>query len=359
MAESITAEALRQRMEKGERLTVLDIRRPSEFAAWRVVGALACDHDASVVELPRGRAVVVAGGANDAPSLRAADALRERGFQAVALAGGVDAWSGAWNLAEVAMPHGRAHVLQVRRTGKGCLSYVVASRGEAAVIDPSVDAQVYLDLARAHGWTIRAVLDTHVHEDHLSRARALAQAAGARLLLPRTPRVRFEREDVDEDTRVRVGDAELRALRTPGHTGEAVCYLLGERALFSGDTLHLDAVGRPEPRATRQETLARALALHHALARLLALPPDTLVLPGHTGAPVAFDRRPLVATMHQVRDRVPLLALPRDEFVDAVLERLPAAPPVHRLVARANESGEPLPADTTRLEAGPNACGLP
>lgn len=359
MAESITAEALRQRMEKGERLTVLDIRRPSDFATWHIVGARPCDADVSVIELPRDRAVVVAGGPGDAASLRAAESLRERGFRAVALAGGVDAWSGAWNLAEVAMPRGHAHVLQVRRTGKGCLSYVVASRGEAIVIDPSVDPQVYLDLARARGWAIRAVLDTHVHEDHLSRARALAEAAGARLVLPRTARVRFPREEADEDARVRVGDAELRALRTPGHTREAVCYLLDGRALFSGDTLHLETVGRPEPLATRQETLARALAMHHALSRILALPPDTLLLPGHTSAPVAFDRRPLVATLHQVRERVPLLALPRDAFVDAVLERLPAAPASHRLVMRANEAGEPLPADATRLEAGPNACGLP
>ena len=104
--------------------------------------------------------------------------LAKRGFDARSLAGGMKAWSLAWNAAEVPLTDASVRVIQVRRTGKGCLSYIVASAGEAAVIDPSVSPDVYIELASRHGWSIRYVLETHVHADHLSRARELAQADG-------------------------------------------------------------------------------------------------------------------------------------------------------------------------------------
>ena len=95
------------------------------------------------------------------------------------------AWSLAWNAAEVPLTGTRARVIQVRRTGKGCLSYVVGSAGEAAAIDPSLDPEVYADIAGRNGWRITKVLDTHIHADHLSRAVPLARTDGGRGLPPR------------------------------------------------------------------------------------------------------------------------------------------------------------------------------
>ena len=89
------------------------------------------------------------------------------------------AWSLAWNAAEVPVPGSAATVVQLRRTGKGCLSYLIGQDGQAAVIDPSLDAAVYIEAAAARGWTIGHILDTHVHADHLSRGRALADLSGA------------------------------------------------------------------------------------------------------------------------------------------------------------------------------------
>ena len=128
------------------------------------------------------------------------------------------AWSLAWNAADVPLADPSVRVIQVRRTGKGCLSYIVGSDGEAAVIDPSVTSDVYLDIAQRHRWSIRYVLDTHVHADHLSRARELARQTGATLLLPPQDRARFAFTPIADGERIRVGNATLRALHTPGHT---------------------------------------------------------------------------------------------------------------------------------------------
>src|SRR5205814_1694392 len=115
---------------------------------------------------------VVAVCAQGRTSVVAADYLRGLGFRAFSLRGGMRAWSEAWNIAPVPLPAGGPTVIQVRRAGKGCLSYLVVSEGRAAVIDPAVAPGVYLDLARRHGAEIEAVLDTHVHADHVSRAHA-------------------------------------------------------------------------------------------------------------------------------------------------------------------------------------------
>ena len=103
-------------------------------------------------------------------------------MQAYSLEGGMKAWSLAWNTAEVPVQAGTVRVLQVRRTGKGCLSYLIGAGTEAVVIDASLDPQVYLGLAAGYGWRITAVLETHIHADHLSRSRQLAVLADARLL---------------------------------------------------------------------------------------------------------------------------------------------------------------------------------
>src|SRR3989441_12198149 len=91
-------------------------------------------------------------------------------------------WSLAWNTAQTTISG--CEVIQVRRTGKGCLSYIVASQAEAVVIDASVDPDVYVRLLRERGWRLVALADTHIHADHLSRSRLLAQQVGVDVWLP-------------------------------------------------------------------------------------------------------------------------------------------------------------------------------
>jgi glyoxylase-like metal-dependent hydrolase (beta-lactamase superfamily II) len=249
-------------------------------------------------------------------------------------------------------------VLQVRRTGKGCLSYVLAAEGVAAVIDPSLDPEVYLDLARQRGWRISHVLETHLHADHLSRAVQLAEQAGATLALPAVHRVAAPFAPLHDGDHVALGPACLTVLATPGHTPESVAYQLDDAALFTGDTLFLAAVGRPDLHADEEGARAKAHALYRSLQRLLALSSEMLVLPDHTSAPVAFDGRPIAATLAEVQRATPLLAADEQTFVATILGRIPPTPPNHAQIIALNEQGVALPADPTALEAGANRCAI-
>ncbi len=175
------------------------------------------------VSLPAGIPVVTVCGAGNTSRVAAAQ-LRDRGFDAVSLAGGMNAWSLAWNTADVPLAESAASVIQVRRLGKGCLSYLLGSGDQAVVIDAALDPDVYLNLARQRRWTITHVLDTHIHADHLSRSRSLADQAGATLHLPDQDRVSFPFSRLHEGDEIAFGDARLTALATPGHTMESMTY---------------------------------------------------------------------------------------------------------------------------------------
>ena len=266
------------------------------------------------------------------------------------------AWSLAWNTAEVSVPGNEAWTIQVRRTGKGCLSYVVGSGGEAAVIDAALEPEIYLDLADSHGLKINHVLDTHVHADHLSRSRKLAEPNGATLHLPEGAPVSYPFSALMEGDELRVGAAKLKALHTPGHTWESASYLLDDRAIFTGDTLFLASVGRPDLGASAEEAERRARTLYESLRRLLALSSQTLVLPGHTSEPVAFDEVPVAATLAEVREWVGLLRQTEDAFVETLLKHISPTPPNHKRIVEFNKAGELPEGDLTELEAGANRC---
>ena len=256
------------------------------------------------------------------------------------------------------MPGSAATVIQVRRTGKGCLSYLIGTDDEAVVIDAALPPKVYQSLAAERGWIITHVLDTHVHADHLSRSRLLAEATGATLHLPQQKRVSYPFTPVRDGTTNGVGSSRIVALRTPGHTLESTSYLLDGNALFTGDTLFLAGVGRPDLDASAEEARERARLLYASLQRLTALPPETLILPGHTSEPAPFDERPIAATLAEVINRVTMLGLSEEAFLDAILARIPPTPPNHARIVALNEAGEMPDGDPTDLEAGANRCAV-
>jgi glyoxylase-like metal-dependent hydrolase (beta-lactamase superfamily II)/rhodanese-related sulfurtransferase len=364
---TINVETLRTWLEEGVPVTVLDIRPTAERVEWSIPGSMHIDaydglkaHDPQAladVALPGDRPVVTVCAAGKT-SLVAAEQLQKRGIEALSLEGGMKAWSLAWNSAEVPVPGGTVHVLQVRRTGKGCLSYLIGGEDEAMVIDASLDTQVYLDLAQRHGWQITSVFDTHIHADHLSRSRQLAERSGAMLFLPSQQRVSFPFTAIGDGDTLATPGIQLRALHTAGHTMESTCYLLNNHLLFTGDTLFPTGVGRPDLEADVKQARLRATALYHSLHKLLALPKASLVLPGHTSSPVPFDGIPIAATLAQIDEEVGILHATREMFIEQIMMRLPPTPPNYRRIVQFNEMGLMPISGITDLEAGANRCAI-
>jgi glyoxylase-like metal-dependent hydrolase (beta-lactamase superfamily II)/rhodanese-related sulfurtransferase len=365
MTGHIDADTLRAWLERKRPVTLIDVRSGEDRAQWSIPGSIHIDvYEAlkagqrsvlSEVDLPRNLQVVTVCNLGKM-SERAAQELTARGIQAVSLQGGMKAWSLAWNQAAVDLPGVRLH--QVRRTGKGCLSYMALSGSEAVVIDASLPPEVYMDLALQEGARIRCTLDTHIHADHLSRSRLLAQKAGAELLLPRQNRVRFSYSPIDHGKQILFGRAAVTAIRTPGHTPESTCYLLDGRALFTGDTLFLAGVGRPDLHANAGESRARAALLYRSLKQLLALGPEVRVFPGHMSEPAPFDGKPIEERLGVIADRLQEWLSSEHMFVAKLLDRLPASPPNYTRITGLNEAGELPDGDVTDLEAGANRCAV-
>lgn len=359
----IDVETLQGWLEGHRDVVVLDVRADEDREQWSIPGSRHVNayHDLKAgrpgplerLDLPAGVPVVTVCNVGRMAAV-AAEMLQDRANVFV-LRGGMQAWSLAWNTADVPVAS-RAGVVQVRRAGKGCLSYLVGASGVAAVIDPSLPPEVYLELAERRGWRIESILETHIHADHLSRARILAAQTGARLLLPRQNRVAYDYTPVDAGDTIAVGTVRLEAIGAPGHTLESTCYLLDDAAVFTGDTLFLNGVGRPDLGGDAREAERRATLLYGSALRLRALPEGVLALPGHTGHPPAFDGAAIAARIGEVFSGLSGWLSSEREFVTRVLARLPATPPNYLQIVALNEAGGPLPAEPTELEAGANRC---
>jgi glyoxylase-like metal-dependent hydrolase (beta-lactamase superfamily II) len=290
---------------------------------------------------------------------RAVEILERLGFQALNLDGGMRGWSGVWTEAPIPLEDGiDARLIQIRRNGKGCLSYVVASQGEAAVVDPCVADSAYIDAAKRLGARITTVLETHVHADHLSRARSLATATGATLVLPRNQRVVFPYAAADDGQELGVGGITMTVIATPGHTGESVCVRLSGGVLLTGDTLFVGNVGRPDlEKGDAGADLGARLLYRSLKERVLSPGSEARYFPGHESRTIGFDGRPIGSTLSQARAELKLLDLDQDAFAAAIVQSLGAKPANYERIVGLNEGRMELTGvDPLDLEAGPNRC---
>jgi len=384
---AVTPEALAERIAAGDDLTVLDVRDRDEFEAWHVDGPgvtavqiphvkfVGADATGGVPKLVADLAepIVVVCGEGDASAF-VADLLDGHGFDAANLAGGMDAWARVYTEAPVAGD--TATVVQYRRPASGCLTYLVSDGERAAVVDPlRAFADRYVADCEARGWELVAAVDTHVHADHVSGVRAVADRTGADVVVPAAATERgldYDRDvrTVDHGDAVAVGDLELSAVRLPGHTTESTGYRV-ERLLLSGDSLFLDGVARPDlegaaesegadARADADErTRDLAATLYHTLQeRVLDLPDETRICPGHYAptTPVRADDT-YTATVGELRARVPTLSLSQGEFVDRIAGATGSRPANFRRIVATNLGREDADDETAfELELGPNNC---
>ena len=340
---------------------VLDVREPAEFAAWSIPTAVNIplrELAARASEVPAGCEVVTVC-ATGSRSSAAAEILSRTGRRVANLAGGMAGWAMVYDAVTVELDAVR--VVQVRRRGKGCLSYLVGAGDVAFVIDSSLDTEVYLRLADEHGWRIARVFDTHLHADHLSGARRLAEVTGASLHLNPADTFDFTYEPLGDEDRFELpGGASFRvqAITTPGHTRGSTIYVVADRVVLSGDTLFVDSVGRPDL-ADHAEEFAHTLyhSLHH---KVLSLPDDPLVLPGHYGEKVMVrPDRPVGATLGELRRTLAPLGYGESEFVSWASDAVAPRPPNYEEIIQANMGRSDVALPLLRqLEVGPNRCSV-
>jgi glyoxylase-like metal-dependent hydrolase (beta-lactamase superfamily II) len=352
---------LASRLGTTDEPVVVDVREPAEFTAWSIPSAVNIplgELDSRASELPTGRDVftVCASGSRSAA---AAEILSRAGRQVANLVGGMAGWATTYDA--VTLEFDDVRVVQVRRRGKGCLSYLVGAEDQAFVVDPSVDTEVYTRLADEHGWRIARVFDTHLHADHLSGARALAEEVDAHLHLNPADPFEFDYEALGEEDDFELPGGvtfHVAAIHTPGHTRGSSIYVVAGRFVLSGDTLFVDSVGRPDL-AERAEEFAHNL--YHSLhQKVLTLPDDALILPGHYGEDVVVrPDRPVGATLGELRHTLAPLSYDEDEFVSWATARSAPRPPNYVEIIQANMGRTAAaPAALRELELGPNRCSV-
>jgi hydroxyacylglutathione hydrolase len=246
----------------------------------------------------------------------------------------------------------------------GCLahaSYMLASEGEAVVVDPQRDVELYLKAAADHGVTIRHIFETHLHADFVSGHKELAARAGARIYMGAEAGAEFPHVAVHDSFELRVGRTSIRVLETPGHTPESICLVVADEekssvpwAVLTGDTLFIGDVGRPDlsPRHTPAQ-LAGMLydSLHN---KLLKLPDSVSVYPAHgagslCGKNMRAERSSTIGTERLTNYALQIKS--KDEFISQLTSNLPARPEYFLKDAEINRTGATALSDLPSLRA--------
>jgi len=180
----------------------------------------------------------------------------------------------------------------IKQLYTGCLSeaaYYVEDNGEAAIVDPLRDIEIYLELAAERKATIKYIFETHFHADFVSGHIDLAKATGATIVYGPNTETNFDVHVAKDGERFQVGNISIEVLHTPGHTLESSCYLLKDEkgkdhCVFTGDTLFVGDVGRPDLAQKGEELTMEDLAgmMYESLQKkIIPLADDVIVYPAH------------------------------------------------------------------------------
>jgi thiosulfate/3-mercaptopyruvate sulfurtransferase len=407
---------------RGERsFAVVDTRPRESYEGWRIADSIHYfykpPHEFNLADFEAETGLdasdtIVTACAKGKASLDFAEELEAAGYDEVTVVeDGMRGWSGVYDRTAVPLPAAGddpLDIVQIQRRAKGCLGYLViggipsesgdgsdhvalaGSEGSdriALAIDVSRHGTEWREAAAAHDASIGAVLDTHVHADHLSGGRSLADDLGVPYYLPAAATERdvaYAFDPLDRNEVLDVGGVDVKALATPGHTSDMASYLIGRSAVLTGDTLFTDSVGRTElqfgnsdgaatettadaadPASATQGAAHGATQLYDSLhGTLLAEPDDVIVCPGHfavandgtTGDVVPGE--PVTTTVGAARRGIDVLGLDREAFVERITETLPEKPPNYESVIAANRGVESPPDEVSaiELELGPNRC---
>ncbi len=234
----------------------------------------------------------------------------------------------------------------------GCLahaSYMLASEGEAIVIDPQRDVEIYLTAASENGLKIHHIFETHLHADFVSGHKELAERTDAKIYIGPHGGARFARVEVGDGFQLRVGKLKIDVLNTPGHTPESICLVVTDEekspkpwAVFTGDTLFIGDVGRPDLSPSHTPVELAGLLYDSLHAKLMTLPGDTLVYPAHgagslCGRNMRAERSSTIATERMTNYALQIGS--REEFIHELTSKMPVRPDYFLEDAEINRDG--------------------
>ncbi len=243
----------------------------------------------------------------------------------------------------------------------GCLahaSYLLASEGEAVVVDPQRDVDLYLKAASEHGFVIRHIVETHLHADFVSGHKELAARTGAQIYMGAQAGAEFAHVPVGDGFELKFGKASIRMLATPGHTPESICLVVTDKeksispwAVLTGDTLFIGDVGRPDLSPKHTPPQLAGLLYDSLHSKLLTLPDNVLVYPAGSlcGKNMRAERSSTIGTERLTNYALQIKS--REEFIAQLTSNLPARPEYFLKDAEINRTGAAALSELPALRA--------
>jgi len=240
-------------------------------------------------------------------------------------------------------------------------SYMIGSEGEAAVVDPQRDVEIYLQAADEQNLKVRHIFETHLHADFVSGHKELAARTGATIYIGAQADAGFAHMPLSDTFDLKMGAVRIRALQTPGHTPESVCLVVTDEAqspepcaVLTGDTLFIGDVGRPDLSRTHTPLELAGLLYDSLHGKLLALPDAVKVYPAHgagslCGRAMRAERSSTIGTERLTNYALQIPS--RDEFIAQLTTNLPTRPEYFLEDAEMNRSGAPALTDLPPLSA--------
>lgn len=370
--QSMTAAEMAKKVIQKENVFILDVRNEDAFADWKIEGEnvvslnipyfdLLDGVEEIIDQLPSNEVVVVC--AKEQSSIMIAEMLAEAGKKARYLSGVMGTWSEHLEPVKIGDLNGGGELYQFVRIGKGCLSYMVVSNGEAAVIDATRMTDVFLDFAENLNVKITNAIDSHLHADHISGGRAIAEAVNGNYWLPPkdAEQVTFSYEALLENTDITIGHTKItiQPIYSPGHTIGSTSFIIDDQYLLTGDILFIDSIGRPDLAGLAEDWVSD---LRETLyERYTKLADDLIVLPAHfmiieelnDDGSVEEKLGTLFEENHglQIEDEA--------EFRQIVTGNLPPQPNAYEDIRKTNMGLiNPDEATQREMEIGPNRCAI-
>ncbi|MFE0505105.1 MBL fold metallo-hydrolase [Peribacillus butanolivorans] len=369
----MTAKEVSKKVINKAELFILDVRNESDFNDWKIEGEnfeflnipyfdLLDGVEEIIDKIPANKEILVVC-AKEGSSIMVAEMLSEAGLDVSYLKGGMKAWSEHLEPVKIGDLNNGGEIYQFVRLGKGCLSYMIISNGEAAVIDSTRMTDIYVDFADSIGVKITHVFDTHLHADHISGGRQIAESANATYWLPPKDalEVTFEYQPLEGGKVVTIGHTaiNIHALYSPGHTIGSTSFVVDEKYLLSGDILFIDSIGRPDLAGLAEDWVGD---LRETLySRYRELSDELIVLPSHfmiieelnEDGSVAKKLGELFAENHGLN------IADETEFRELVTGNLPPQPNAYQEIRETN-MGKITPDEEKQreMEIGPNRCAV-